>query len=101
MGDWRKTWPDDFPILARAFGRERPERWARTTSWWDGAPARSRLSRSIFGIVAGVAFFGWGAMKPGDYHGYPSHTAGVVIGATVAYVGFVQLRRALRDMRAQ
>ena len=36
--DWRKTWPDDFPILAPAFGREpRPERWARTTNWcpWD------------------------------------------------------------------
>ena len=100
--DWRKTWPDDFPILARVFGRaRRPERWARTSTWWDHAPVRSRVSRSILEILAGIAFLAWGAMKPGDDHGYPSHTAGVIIGATLAYVGFFQLRRALGDLRAQ
>jgi hypothetical protein len=31
----------------------------------------------------------------------PSHTVAVIIGASAAYVGFVQLRRALRDLRAQ
>ena len=100
--DWRKTWPDDFPILARAFGCERrPERWARTTNWWDHAPARSRARRSIVEVVAGLALLGWGATKPGDYHEYPSHTGMLLIGAFVASAGFVQLRRALRDRRAQ
>ena len=100
--DWRKTWPDDFPVLARAFGRERkPERWARTTNWWDHAPARSRRNRSIVEIVAALALVGWGAMKPGDLHEYPSHTGVLLIGAVLASAGLVQLRRALRDLHAQ
>ncbi len=100
--DWRRTWPDDFPVVARLLGREpRPERWARTPTFWETAPARARRTRSFVLIVVGAALFGWGATNPTDFRHVPlTHTWGFMVGAALMVIGVVQLRRAMRDSRA-
>jgi hypothetical protein len=99
--DWQKTWPDDFPTLARALGAEpRPERWARSSSWWERAPAGRRVVGSVLTTVLALAFLAWGATNPTDYRGYPSHTFAVILGALVTLISLNKLCRALRDLRS-
>ena len=102
--DWRRTWPDDFPVVARLFGYDpQPERWSRTPTWWETAPARSRRTRGGVVIVAGVVWFG-SAFTPLPLS-YPQASPGVAAGlaATTGLFltgfGVWQVRRAGRDLR--
>jgi hypothetical protein len=97
--DWRRTWPDDFPVVARLFGYEpQPERWSRTPTWWDTAPAHSRLTRGGLVIVAGVLWF-CSAFTPFplSYGGIPAFAA--MLGVCVTGLGVRQVRRALLDLQ--
>ena len=93
--DWRKTWPDDFPITARLTGRTiQPRPPAATPNWWATAPASSRRTFSLVPIIGGAGLFIWGTTAPTDYHGYVSHTSALVLGPLVFVFGLVQAWRA-------
>jgi hypothetical protein len=118
--DWRKTWPDDFPITRRLFGRPPPTPTAQeqidsahklsttpqspgdpteSPDWWSTAPASSRRGLAVVLMLAGVVFFIWGIREPTNYHGYTSHLYGWISGAFFFVFGLVQFRgaRSSRD----
>jgi hypothetical protein len=95
---WEKTWPDDFPRLARAVGIDsQPDRWAPTPQFWDTATPQARLKRGAVCTVGGLALMGWGLVHPLDWHDYGAGTGAAVVGALIAWFGFREFRRARRD----
>src|SRR5919199_657911 len=63
--DWEKTWPDDFPRLARLAKHEpHPERWERTPSWWSIAAPRKRLEAALAITAASLALIVWTLVDP-------------------------------------
>lgn len=97
--DWRKTWPDDFPTVARLFRRQIQMRAGaeEPRNWWTTAPATSRRRFALFTTVGGAGLFIWGATQPTNYHGYPSHSEAFVLGPMIAFFGLSQFRRANSD----
>ena len=97
--DWRKTWPEDFPTTARVLGKhvESPADDQASTNWWDTAPASSRQRFALFTIVGGAGLFIWGLTQPTNFHGYPSHLEGLLVGPIIAWFGLTQFRRANSD----
>lgn len=116
--DWRKTWPEDFPLTRRLLRRPPPaptaqeqidsahqlnepeegsEGQAESQNWWNTAPPSTRRRWAVALMLAGMAFFLWGASDPTNYHGHTSHVYGLVSGAFFMVFGFVQFRGARSD----
>jgi hypothetical protein len=93
--DWEKTWPEDFPILARLTGTRRdPERWTATptSNWWRTAPPWKRF---LMGLLLA------GAIGPGlIWVGWPPHGSirALIVGALSVAIGLYEMVEAWRDL---
>jgi hypothetical protein len=105
--DWRRTWPEDFPILSRLAGA-RTERsrfsdsvYEEQRRIWHRQPARVRLWGSACALVGTVAFLAWAVVDPATY--FSANTvrqAGfLLIAPFLAFFSVREMRRALRDRR--
>lgn len=104
--DWRRTWPDDFPVTARLLGEARASRFDTTVyddtqRAWSRLSPRRRLLESLLTACLAVGIVVYTAVEPDAYFSGLHLRAWLALAAVplLLALSIGRGRSALRDLR--